>query len=192
MLKILICTTKSDRFMQLKAIVQELYPSEVILAKCKEEVTKSIMLHSIDTVLIDLPFISDQHEIAYVLKLLNRYPDLNILLLLASKYVYSVRERVEKYGVFVLSKPVQKEILAQLLSFLRANSFRFQNYQKEQKKLKNKIAEIKLVDLAKCLLMENEFLTEAKAHRYIEKTAMDERKTRKQIATEIIRRYQSI
>ena len=123
--------------------------------------------------------------------MLNRYPDLNILLLIAGKYVYSVRERVEKYGVFVLSKPVQKEILTQVLSFLRANSFRFQNYQKEQKKLK-KIAEIKLVDLAKCLLMENEFLTEAKAHRFIEKSAMDERKTRKQIATDIIQRYQSI
>lgn len=192
MLKILICTTKQDRFLQLKAIVQDTYPCEVILARCKEEVTKSIVLYTIDTVLIDLPFTLDQHEIAYVLKLLNRYPNLNILLLLASQYVYSVRERVEKYGVFVMGKPVQKDILAQFLSFLRANSFRFQNYQKEQTKLKNKIKEIKLVDLAKCLLMENEFLTEAKAHRLIEKRAMDERKTRKKIAQEILEQYQEI
>ena len=47
-----------------------------------------------------------------------------------------------------------------------------------------------MIDRAKCLLIENEYLTEEEAHKQIEKTAMNERVTRKAIAQRIIAEYE--
>ena len=43
----------------------------------------------------------------------------------------------------------------------------------ENDKLRDKIAQIRLVDRAKCYLIEHKGMSEAEAHRMIEKTAMD-------------------
>ena len=42
---------------------------------------------------------------------------------------------------------------------------------------------------AKCALIENMKLTEAEAHKYIEKQAMNSRKTRRELAEDILRLY---
>ena len=58
-------------------------------------------------------------------------------------------------------------------------------------KLQKKIEEIRLVDRAKCVLIQYLNMTEAEAHRYIEKQAMDMRKTKKTIAENILNTYDS-
>ena len=49
--------------------------------------------------------------------------------------------------------------------------------------------EIRIVNRAKMLLMQNMSMTEQEAHRYIEKEAMDRSMRKTAIAEEIIRRY---
>ena len=49
--------------------------------------------------------------------------------------------------------------------------------------------EIRLVNQAKWLLIENRGMSEASAHRYIEKKAMDQCITRKTLAIMIIKQY---
>ena len=46
--------------------------------------------------------------------------------------------------------------------------------------------QLRLVSRAKCLLIENRGMTEAEAHHYIEKEAMNSRRTREQVAEEIL------
>ena len=48
------------------------------------------------------------------------------------------------------------------------------------------LEETKLVGRAKIILMEKMRITEPEAHRYIEKEAMDSRRTRKEVAESII------
>lgn len=175
----------------LKHLLQEGQQSEVVLAQHKEDVNKALALSAIDVVLYDLPFLNDAKEMTFLISIKEMYPQSNVLLLLAAKHVEKVRSKVEKYGVFVISKPIQRESLFQFLSFIRATS-QTQKNQKNQKKLVNKIAEIKRVDLAKSLLIENEYLTEPMAHRLIEKKAMDSRRKRIEIAEDIIRKYQRV
>ncbi len=50
--------------------------------------------------------------------------------------------------------------------------------------------ETKLVNRAKCVLIQNLKLTESQAHRYIEKQAMDTRQTKKEIAQKILTTYE--
>ena len=56
----------------------------------------------------------------------------------------------------------------------------------ENARLTEKIAQLRLVDRAKCLLIERRGMTEADAHRLIEKQAMDTRATRGEVATALI------
>ena len=56
--------------------------------------------------------------------------------------------------------------------------------------LKEKIEEIRIVNRAKCLLIEQLKMTEPEAHRYIEREAMDSRRTRREVAQAILRMYE--
>ena len=58
-------------------------------------------------------------------------------------------------------------------------------------KLKEKMEEIRLINRAKMLLMQNKGMTEPEAHRYLEKQAMDNGKKRTAVAEEIIRSSQN-
>ena len=48
---------------------------------------------------------------------------------------------------------------------------------------------MKIVNRAKCLLIGQLYYTEEEAHRYIEKIAMDERRSKVSVALEIIEKY---
>ena len=56
--------------------------------------------------------------------------------------------------------------------------------------LEEKIEEIRLVNRAKWLLIERLGMTEAEAHRYIEKQSMDQRIPRRELAENIIKTYE--
>ena len=55
--------------------------------------------------------------------------------------------------------------------------------------IEEKMEEIRIVNRAKCLLIEQLKMTEKEAHRYIEKQAMDRCVTRRTIAENIISTY---
>ena len=57
--------------------------------------------------------------------------------------------------------------------------------------IEEKMMEIRTVNRAKWLLIDHEGMTEAEAHRFIEKQAMDRCVTRRAIADQIIARYQT-
>ena len=59
----------------------------------------------------------------------------------------------------------------------------------ETTKLKGKLKELKLVDRAKWILIDQLKMSETQAHKYIEKQAMDRCVKREEIAENIIRTY---
>ena len=61
--------------------------------------------------------------------------------------------------------------------------------EKKNASVEEKIEEIRIVNRAKCLLIEQLKMTESEAHRYIEKQAMDRCVTRRVIAENIILTY---
>ena len=61
--------------------------------------------------------------------------------------------------------------------------------EKKNASVDEKIEEIRIVNRAKCLLIEQLKMTESEAHRYIEKQAMDRCVTRRVIAENIILTY---
>ena len=63
--------------------------------------------------------------------------------------------------------------------------------QKENYKLHKKVEDSRIINRAKCILMEYLSMSEAQAHKYIEKQAMDLRLTRLEVAKNLLSTYDS-
>ena len=112
-----------------------------------------------------------------------------VLLLVKNDHYNEIYSKVVRYGVITLSKPTNRQMVAQNLRILCATRERIRQMQAKQATVEEKIKEIRLVNRAKWLLIECLNMTEAEAHRYIEKQAMDLRISRREAAESIIKTY---
>lgn len=109
-----------------------------------------------------------------------------VLLLVKAEQAEQAAGLVEDDGVFVLAKPLSRTLFSQALRMARAVSARLDGLARENRRLQSRIQDIRLVDRAKCLLIELRGMTEPEAHAYIERRAMDSRKSKRQVAEEIL------
>ena len=113
-----------------------------------------------------------------------------VILIVKSELADDVSAKVEEFGILVVPKPVGRALFYQSLKLISATRRRILNLKQENVKLQKKIEEIRLVDRAKCVLIQHLHFTEAQAHRYIEKQAMDLRVTRREVAENILKTYE--
>ena len=111
-----------------------------------------------------------------------------VLLLVKADLAESVAMRVRDDGVLVLAKPVVRPLFDQALGYCMATRSRVLGLRAENARLEKKLAELRVVDRAKCLLIERQRMTEEQAHHCIEKLAMDTRQTRLAVAQGIVGR----
>ena len=112
-----------------------------------------------------------------------------VLLLVKAELAENVAMRVRDDGVLVLPKPVARPLFDQALGFAMAVRNRLLSVHAENARLEKKLAELRVVSRAKCLLVEHLRLTEEQAHHHIEKLAMDTRQTSVAVAQEILNRF---
>ena len=114
---------------------------------------------------------------------------LGVLLSVKAERWEEVGARVCGAGVFTLGRPFSRALFSQALGLLRAAGARREKLEKENARLRRALEELRLVSRAKCLLVEYLHLDEEGAHQYIQRAAMEERKTRRAVAEEILAEY---
>lgn len=102
-----------------------------------------------------------------------------------------VSSQCTREGIFVIPKPNTQRNVAQSVTLLCAICERLRKYEKKTRTLREKMDSIRIVNRAKWLLIERLGMTEQDAHSYIEKEAMNRRRTSREIAEEIIRMYEN-
>lgn len=112
-----------------------------------------------------------------------------VLLLVKADIHPGVHDKVAEYGVFTLPKPLAKPSMVQALSWMASARERLRQFESKSSSLEEKMAEIRLVNRAKWLLISELKMSEPEAHRYVEKQAMDSCISKKQVAENIIRTY---
>ena len=115
-----------------------------------------------------------------------------VVLLVKSEQYDHVFYKTESLGILTLSKPLERRHMLQCLGFLSATRHKLIRLRERSETLEKKMEEISLVNRAKLLLMEKYRMTEADAHRYIEKSAMDHCVKRREIAKNIIDNIQKV
>ena len=109
-----------------------------------------------------------------------------VLLFVRNELLDEVTAKVMEYGVMTIQKPVSSVLIAQSLRMLCAQRERLRRLEEKQKSVEEKIRELRAVNRAKWLLIEQRGMTEEEAHRYVEKQAMDQRLSKLEMATVII------
>lgn len=97
--------------------------------------------------------------------------------------------KVSVHGVFVLHKPTSKTLVSQAVSLMVCARERLRSLEKKVGNTESKLDEIRIVNKAKWLLIDQEGLSEAEAHKYIEKSAMDSGIAKRLAAQMIIDKY---
>lgn len=113
-----------------------------------------------------------------------------IALLFVKRESYAeIYSKVADFGVLVLPVPSSPQTVVQALDWARAMRERLRGYEKTAQTVSQKMEEIRAVNRAKWLLIEVLKMTEADAHRYIEKQAMDRCVSKLEVAKGIINTY---
>lgn len=114
-----------------------------------------------------------------------------VMLLVQCEHYDDVCQRVESQGVFTLSRPLNRAAFWSALKLINAAQNRIAAMQNRNQQLLLKIEDIRAINRAKCLLIEYLRLSETQAHKYIERQAMDMRTTRREVADDILKMYDS-
>ena len=109
-----------------------------------------------------------------------------VLLIVKSEDYGRITDQVRQRGVFTLPRPTSRSVFTTALNWMASARERLRMLEEKSLSVEEKMAEIRLVNRAKWVLIDRQSMTEPEAHRFIEKRAMDKCVTRKEIAEEII------
>lgn len=112
-----------------------------------------------------------------------------VLLLLSADDYESAHGHARSHGVLTLKKPVSGPMLAEAADFMCSMAERQRRIFKKTATAEAKLEDMKLVNRAKWLLIDNLKMTETDAHRYIERQAMDRCIPKREVAESIIKTY---
>ena len=152
------------------------------------EARRRLLEHDYDFLVINTP-LSD--EFGHDLALYGAQSSTaGILLLVKNEVADEVSAQVENAGVMVVAKPISRQFFHQAIKLVATSRRRVMGLKSENQRLQKQIEEIRLVNRAKCVLIQYLSMTEPQAHRYIEKQAMDLRTPRREIAERILKTYE--
>ncbi len=157
------------------------YVSSVSIAQ------RSLLERSYDLLIINTP-LTDEFGSRFSIDASLKHNAIAMLVVKGDVYegVYS---KVVDHGVYVLPKPISSHQMQRAIEWMCATRERIRVFEKKTVTLEERMSEIRIVNHAKWLLIEKQNMSEADAHRYIEKQAMDKCVSKAEIAKEIIDSY---
>ena len=158
----------------------------ILRAEDAGEARRLLLDSPVDIVIINTP-LSDDFGVELALDLAEG--STGVLLLVKNELYDQVCYKVEDSGVLTMGKPMTRQGFYSAVKLLSALSARLAKMEKKNRSLQEKMADIRVVNRAKWLLIEHHHMKEQDAHYFIEKQAMDMRLSRREVAENIIRSY---
>ena len=159
----------------------------VVIATDAASARRQLLEAAFDVVIINTPML-DEFGTKLALDTVES-SGTGVLLLVKAEHFPDISMKLSPLGVLVLSKPTSPAIVTQSLTLLCATRERLRRMEQKTATMEEKMEEIRLVNRAKWLLVEQLKMSEPDAHRYIQKTAMDRGLSRRVVAENIIRMY---
>lgn len=172
---------------EISALLPESSYSPVHYVSSVNAAQRCTLEHSYDVIILNTP-LPDDFGIKFAIDVSTS--GASVVLLFVRNEMYSaVYEKASPCGVFTIRKPAPATAISQALDWLRTTRARMSNMEHRTVSLQEKMEEIKIINRAKWALIASLGMTEADAHRYIEKQAMDRCTTRREIAEIILKTY---
>ncbi len=159
----------------------------IISASNAGEAKRLMISQTFDIIIINTP-LSDEFGSELALDIAeNTYS--GVILMVKAELFEEVSCNVEQLGIFTVVKPISRQMVYQAIKLLIAVREKIRKTEEKNVTLKSKMEAIRIINHAKWVLIEKQNLNEAAAHRYIEKQAMDLRISKREVAENILKKY---
>lgn len=108
----------------------------------------------------------------------------------AAKRCDEIAKKIGELDAFILPRPLNRQLILQAFRYVLIANRKNNDLNMKNNELEKKLRDVKLVDRAKCVLVEYLRISEADAHRQIQKRAMDMRVSQVAIAQDILKTYE--
>ena len=108
---------------------------------------------------------------------------------MARELYHEFYDKTVDFGVMTVPTPTSVQVVSQSLDYTRAVIERLKRFNRTVTTVQEKMKEIRIVNRAKWVLINELKMTEEDAHRYIEKQAMDRCISKATVAQNIINTY---
>ncbi len=183
---VLVVSSRLKFFNSLVPLLQNVFGESVFFAADTVEARKILMTNEISAIIINTP-LSDDFGIEFAIRCASE-KNYGVLIFAGKEFFDITRKKVSSFGVLTVEKPNSPETISQAIILLRSASEKLCTV-KNSTVTDSEAQSIKTLNRAKLILIGSFGMTEAKAHKYIEKRAMEERKTKTEIAQNIIKSY---
>lgn len=160
---------------------KEFYP--VARASSTGEARRLLVSQQYDILVINTPLPDD-----FGIDLALDFADspMCIMLMVKDEIYAEVSYKVEDAGIVAISKPSTKQIVYSSMKLLSAMVSKLRRLEKKTRTLEEKMADMRMINHAKWLLIDKKKISEQEAHHMIEHHAMDRRISKREAAREII------
>lgn len=165
--------------------VSDYYPVDTV--ESVGAARRMLLDRSYDFVIINAP-LPDEFGTKLAVDVCNRSDSVALIFVSSDNYE-SVYTKYTSYGVLTVAKPTSSQTILQYIRVMEAIRERLRQREKKNVSMESRMEEIRLINRAKWLLIENLKMTEDEAHKYIERQAMDTRTSKREIAENIIKTY---
>ena len=189
MKKALIVSKQQEAGESVADIIKGMGFLTIVTVTSGEEARKRFDTADFDLIIIMAP-IADEFGLDLAVEL-SKLTEAAIIVVVRAEIAEEVQDKLEPIGAFVLARPVNKSMLTQTVRFSMIMKNEVRVLQVNNLQLMQKIDDMKIIDRAKCCLIEYLKMTESQAHRHIQKQAMDMRVSQRTIAENILRTYET-
>ena len=184
--KVLVAGANDKTFALLQTLLPGSSYDPPLRAGSAGEAKRMALDYAVDIAILNAPM---RDEFGTQLALDLARDNVGVLLLVPGESFDGVRDQVEDEGVMTLSKPLTRQTLEIGLHMITALRGKLLQMDRRNRALQEKMTDIRTINRAKWLLIEQLRMTESEAHYYIERQAMDTRLSRREVAENINRSY---
>lgn len=174
-------------------ILREMLPRDsfpsVLFAASITAARRTLLAREVDLLVIDAP-LQKESALRFAQEIAQRSTP-GLLLLMGAELYHQQAARLEEAGIPVLPKPISKAMLQHSVRLLCTAQKRLYIAQRETMDLQQKMQEVRIIASAKRLMQEQLGWEEERAHRYLQKRAMDQCCTKYEAAHYIIQKLKN-
>ncbi|MCI8331666.1 MAG: ANTAR domain-containing protein [Clostridiales bacterium] len=186
--RVLIASGTDKGAAYLKDLLTEFHPESTTVLQSGVEIRRGLSGGvDYDFVFVNMPLLDETG--AELVKDIAERGHAFVTVLLREEIADQIGAALLKDGVFVVRKPVVRAHFLDSVQMMMMAWRKVERLQSENDRLRQKLEDVSLVARAKCVLIYHKAIDEYEAHRYIEKRAMDERRSKREIAFEILHEF---
>lgn len=180
---VLIVSSSEQFNITVKKVLPDRRFDVIEIRKSASSARRELLVREYDLVVVNAP-LTDGMGNEFVMDVVEKHSS-GVILAVPTEVYASVNDHLIEYGVMTLPKPLKLAELERMIRLSIALNDRLRKVQVKLRTLNEKMEELKIVSRAKIVLVERG-MSEADAHEYIIREAMNKGLTKRQVAEDIV------